>query len=241
VPADPSLAIAQAAASILGPLLSRCEERPAGPGQPPVCLVVVERDAAAARDRLRSVIEEAGERRAIEVLDRHAFETLQRLAAAGLVAFTSTDVRELHPAAEAPSTPAPLTATERARLQEFVETADRQLRLAEVLAAADFATESGTASVAAATALAGALAVAAHAEPPDDLATSLRGDALARWGAAGPAVQALAGSSAIMPDDLPAVLRAVLGALRKTQPSSVQGRTPHGGAAFLTSASGGPR
>lgn len=215
VPADPSLAIAQAAASILGPLLSRCEERPAGPGQPPVCLVVVERDAAAARERLRPVIEEAGERRVIEVLDRHAFETLQRLAAAGLVTFTTAGMRELHPAAGEPPAPAPLTAAERARLRGFAESADRQHRLAGVLAAADFAAESRAAWIAAATAVAAALAVAARAEPPQDLAASLRDDALARWGTATTAVQALADSSSTTPENLSDALREVLDPLLK--------------------------
>jgi hypothetical protein len=210
VPADPSLAIAQSAASILGPLLHRCEERPAGPGQPPVCLVVVERDAAASRERLRPVIDEAGERRVIEVLDRHAFDTLQRLTAAGLIAFTAAGTRELFPAASEPAAPAPLTAEERARLGQFMDSAKRQMRLAGVLGASEFAAEARAAWIAAASALAGALAVAARAEPPVDLPASLRDTALARWGAAGPAVQALAESSTSVPDSLPGALQTVL-------------------------------
>jgi hypothetical protein len=171
---------------------------------------VVERDAAASRERLRPVIEEAGERRVIEVLDRHAFDTLQRLAAAGLIAFTATGTRELFPVASEPAAPAPLTAEELARLGEFTDSANRQMRLARVLGASEFAAEARAAWIAAATALAGALAVAARTEPPADLAASLRDTALARWGAAGPAVQALATSSANVPDTLPDALQAVL-------------------------------
>jgi hypothetical protein len=119
-------------------------------------------------------------------------------------------MRELFPTPAEPAAAPPLTEKERARLRAFTTAADRHLRLAGVLTAADFTAESRASTIAAATALAGALAVAARAEPPNDLAASLRAPALARWGAATLAVQALADSSEKVPDTVPAALRALL-------------------------------
>ncbi len=165
VPQDPSLAIAHSAARVLGPLLCKCEERTV-PDKPAVCLVVVERDPAAARERLREVIEDAGGRRIIEVLDRAGYESLQRLAAAGLIGFTAQSTRELFPEAGAP-VPAPLTAEECAVILSHCETAERQHRMAEVLHRAGFSKEAHSALRAAIHPLAQALCAAARETVPD--------------------------------------------------------------------------
>ena len=107
-----------------------------------------------------------------------------------------------------------LTAAERAQLKELADTADRQLRLADVLAPSGFESEARAAWVAAATALASGLAVVARADQPPDLAASLQGDSLVRWGAAGPSVQSLTAPAASVMDDLPNALRTVLKTLQ---------------------------
>jgi superfamily II DNA or RNA helicase len=210
-PSDPSLALAQAAAIVLGPLLWKCEERRPAPDKPPVCLMVVERDAAAARDRLRQVIDDAGARQTIEVMDRAGYETLQRLAAAGLIQFSTDAVRELHPEPQpAPPSPPGLSAESLARIGVLMETAAHHLRLAEVLQASQFVREARTSLEAAALALSRGLAVAAGAEEPEDLAAALTDEALARWEWSALLVGTLAG-----PEDLD--YPAVREALRKTE------------------------
>ncbi len=188
VPEDPSEAVAQSAARALGPLLWRCEERAASNGKPPVCLLVVERDAAAARERLKSVIEETGERRGIEVMDRQAYEMLKRLADAGLIAFTTGLCRELFP--EVATVP-PLTAEQEARLAKCRETAEHHLRLATLVGNAGFGHEALTALTAAALAIAQARALLARLEVPETLAASLA-PAAPPWGDAADTASLLA-------------------------------------------------
>ena len=191
VPADPSLAIAHSAAQALGPLLCRCEERPAGHDKPAVCLIVVERDPAAARDRLRQVIEDAGERRTIEVLDRAAYETLQRLAAAGLIIFTAQGARELFPEAQ-PAGPPPLSDEENSRLTAFRESAAHQLKIAALLGPAGIANETRHALCLAALAIAQARAIATRAPVPDNLAAAASLENHPDWGSAADIVAMLA-------------------------------------------------
>ena len=214
-PADPSLALAQSAALALGPLLWKCEERRPGPDKVPVCLMVVERDPAAARDRLRQVIDDAGERRIIEVMDRAGYEMLQRLAAAGLIQFQTDGVRELYPepqAEEAP--PQGLTAAAIERIGELSGTAEHHLRLAVVLHASAFVRESRTALEAATLTLSQGLAVAAGAEEPDDLAAAFAEIALSRWEWSALTVQSLAGPDGISFTAVQEALRKTLASLR---------------------------
>jgi len=208
VSADPSMGVAHAAANALGPILWRCEERTASPGRLPACLIVVERDPAAARDRLRQVIEDAGERRVIEVMDRACFETLQRLAAAGLIAFTPGEPRELFPEAGPPATPR-LSGEECRRILDLLTTARHQLRLASVLQASHFLVEARIPLQSAALAFAQGLAVAARDAVPADLAASLEGEAGTRWGDAAACMRLLAEPAGAMPEGVHAALALV--------------------------------
>jgi hypothetical protein len=194
-PPDPALALAQSAALALGPQLWKCEERAMGAGKPPVCLVVVERDPAAARDRLKQVIEEAGERQVIEVLDRPGYESLQRLAAAGLIQFTAA-ARELYPEAQAVG-PASLAAEAISQIITVTDAASHQLRLAGVLQSQGFVAEARASMEAAALALAGGLAVAAGVPEPQDLVEAFQEEAISRWEWCGLLVQTLAGPDAV--------------------------------------------
>ena len=212
VPKDPSEALAQAAALALGPLLWKCEERPAAPGKPPVCLMIVERDAAAARERLRQVINDAGERRTVEVMDRAAYESLQRLAAAGLITFTTAGTRALYPEAE-PAAPAPaLSPAALARIQSLSDSAAHHLRLAAVLHGSGFVRETRASLESAVLSLSQALAVAAHAPEPGDLTAALAEEALSRWQWSALTIQSFAGGD-------PLRFEALEEALRKTESS----------------------
>jgi len=184
IPADPGLAIAHSAARALGPLLCRCEERGTGSGKS-TCLIVVERDPAAARDRLRQVIEDAGERRTVEVMDRAAYETLQRLADAGLIAFTSEHIRELFPEARPPGPP-PLSDEERSLLTAAREEAAHQLKIAALLGPAGIAKETLAALTSSALHIAQARAIAARTPVPDTLTSD------PAWGHSADIIQMLA-------------------------------------------------
>ena len=182
-PADASEALASGAAEALGPLLWRCEERPAGPGQRPVCLIVVERDSVAARERLRQVVEDAADRRTIEIMDRAAYESLQRLAAAGMISFTSDATRELFPNAGLPGPP-PLSGEETLRLAACRERAGHQLKIAALLGSAGIEEETRMALTTAALAIAQARAILSRTPVPDGLtATVVEQDRLT-WGSA---------------------------------------------------------
>lgn len=185
VPADPSLAIAADASRALGALLYRCEERTV-PGHPPVCLVVVVRDPIAARERLRPVIEDAGERRRIEVVDRAAYESLKRLEEAGLISFTAQSTRELFPEAE--PAPVPLSGEETERLEACRETAVHQLKIATLLGPAGIAAETCSALSAAAVAIAQARAITARTAIPDKLTAPV---SAAAWGHSADIIQML--------------------------------------------------
>lgn len=165
MPEDPSLAIAAGAARALGPLLCKCEERTV-PDKPPVCLIVVERDAAAARERLREVIADAAERRTIEVIDRAAHETLLRLAEAGLISFTGQSTRPLFPE-PGPPVPSPLSPEECATILADCEIACRQQRMARLLHGSGFVEEAFAALRAAVLPLARAMSAAARQPLPD--------------------------------------------------------------------------
>lgn len=116
------------------------------------------------RTVLNLIAEDAGERRTIEVLDRAGYETMQRLAAAGLIPFSTDAVRELYPEpqpAEVP--PQGLPAEAVARIGELSGMAAHHLRLAEVLHISQFVREARAPLEAAALALSRGLAVAAGA------------------------------------------------------------------------------
>jgi hypothetical protein len=191
VAVDPSLAIANQASRLLGPRLVKCEERSA-PGRPPMCLIVVERDAAAARDGLRQVIADAGERRTIEILDRSAYDSLQRLAEAGLISFNQGQtVRELFPTVEDP-VPAPVSREILGEILSRCDTAHRQRRMAEVLQGGLFLTEARSAMESAFLALSQAMAAAEKAEIPLTFAAAISPPNLALWGEDAVLVETLA-------------------------------------------------
>lgn len=225
---DPSVVVAQAASQALGPLLWKCEERRPEPDKVPVCLMVVERDVAAARERLRDVIGQAGNGRTVEVLDRAAYESLQRLAAAGLIQFPEDGGRPLYPqvqlvAAGEGEVKNRLPAEALDRIRVLSGEAENRLRLAEVLRGSGFSQESRKALEEAALAISRGLAVAAEAAEPQDLAAAFQEEPLARWEWSGLLVKTLIGEDEAPLDAVLEALRKTLGRLREKSGGAVAG------------------
>ena len=75
------------------------------------------------------------------IIDQTTSEALARLEQAGLVAPTTRTSRPLIPTEETPTTLKPLSADEKTALQQAQSQAQRQLKMANVLIAADFEQE----------------------------------------------------------------------------------------------------
>ncbi|MBI2947998.1 MAG: DEAD/DEAH box helicase [Verrucomicrobia bacterium] len=146
--ADRALGFSQEARERLGAVLVRCEERYPKDGAHSVLLVVVEREAALAREKLASLHEEYFSRDRsdplapvqLEVIDRAAHETLERLMAAGLIANAARTSRPLFPM-EAAATPLPLSDQELAKAQAHRSHAARKLKMARLLGEGELADE----------------------------------------------------------------------------------------------------
>lgn len=223
LPLDPSLAIASQAFRMLGPGLLKCEER-LEPGRLPVCLIVVEREAAVAREGLRQIIAEAGGHRVIEVMDRAAYEMLERLASMGLIAFTGgQSVRRLFPEAGV-AAPAPFAPNELAEILSHCDTAQRQRRMAGVLGGGGFMDEARAAMEAAFLALAHAQAAADRVEAPQTITSALTGPLASRWAEDAPALHSLGKPEALDLGNIRIVLQLTelrLRALAEIRPAPV--------------------
>jgi superfamily II DNA or RNA helicase len=105
-------------------------------------LAVLEADrgmlAAEAR-RLAAAGEGAAQAPAVEVIDHSTWSLLQRLQASGVIQFVGTSPRQLHQSAALSDDPAARQAA--ARATDLKSQAERQLRKAQVLAAAGFTEE----------------------------------------------------------------------------------------------------
>ncbi|MGH7943926.1 MAG: DEAD/DEAH box helicase [Opitutaceae bacterium] len=152
-PADPAAAFAQRAAALLGSRLVSCQERYPDDGdaaaQPPVLVLVVDRDAEAWQPRLAELQAgllagggDAGRGGAngdsrsalrLEVLDRATAQALERLEAAGLIHSCVRATRHLHPAGPAAGTL--LTDEEKTRAADLRRQAAKKLKLAKILLA----------------------------------------------------------------------------------------------------------
>ncbi len=118
----------------------------------------------------------------LEVIDRPAFEAIQRLMAAGLIAPATRAIRDLFPAAEQPA--GQLTEEERLKAQAHRQQAGRKLKMARLLAAGGLTEEEREALLHSASWLARALAVENHVPEPAELGDSLRPPGAIFWGPA---------------------------------------------------------
>jgi hypothetical protein len=158
---------------------------------------VVDRDAATWSNQLEKVHAELfGPGKAdplapvrLEVIDRATDETIQRLIAAGLITRTIRATRPLFPGGgTAESTP--LSTEEQTKARAFRDRAARQLKMATVLGAGDFADEARQALLGTIHTLAGALAVEHRLPEPPALPDSLQAPLSHLWGEALPLLRA---------------------------------------------------
>ena len=174
-PADPAEYFAQNAARLLGAQLITCTERFPDRQSDAVLVVVVERDAAAWRERLQPVHEKLfGEKRPtspedsrLEVIDRSTDEAVRRLCDSGLLQMRIRATRYLYPPAD--KSPAQLSDEERARIAAFRERCKRKLKMGRILAAEELLDEAHDAIGGAILCAACASAVQARLPEPEKL------------------------------------------------------------------------
>ena len=180
LPADPALAFAQLAAEHINGALVRCEERYPQSGPHSVLVVVVEREPAQWREKLKSLHSEiyAPEKTdplapvQLEVIDRATDEMIQRLIAAGLISKTTRATRPLFPVSDNAGS-SPLSAEELAKAKLFREQASRKLKMARVLGEGGFTDEARPALLDAMHGFARALAVEHRLIEPAELNDAL--------------------------------------------------------------------
>ena len=179
LPADRPRGFAEEAARMINGALVRCEESYPLEGAHTVMLVVVEKEAAQWRERLRPVHDEyfaGGDPLTpvrLEVVDRETHAAIERLVAAGLLAPTARPVRPLFPKPSEPAGPPPLTDAERAHVAALRGQAARKLRAAMLLGEGGLADEARPPMLEAIHLHARALAVTHHQSEPADLAAAL--------------------------------------------------------------------
>jgi hypothetical protein len=146
-PADPAEAFARHAAQLLGSELVACEERfPEGQTHS-VLVVVVERDPAAWRERLREgYLKSVGNGQPnspddmqLEVVDRFVEEAIQRLCETGILQKRIRATRHLYP--ESGVTSRLLNDDERDRIAGLRDRLKRKLKMANLLASEELLDE----------------------------------------------------------------------------------------------------
>ncbi len=194
-PPDPAEAFAQQAARLLGAQLIDCAERFPDRQSDAVLMVVVERDAAAWRERLQPVHEKlfgngrpaspGGTR--LEVVDRSTEEAVRRLCDSGLLQMRIRATRHLYPAVDMSS--AQLNDEERARIATHRERFKRKLKMSRILAAEELLDEARDAIGEAILCAARASAVQARLPEPEKLEEAILPPLAACWGEAQPTIQ----------------------------------------------------
>ncbi len=190
LPVDRAAFFAARASELLGPRLVACEERYPEQGAHSVLLVVVDRDAAVWKEKLREVHEELlGRGKAdplapiqLQVIDRTTFAALQHLSEAGLIQTTIRAIRHLYPRA-GPEV-RELTEEERRKTTELRQRAERKLRMARLLAKEALEEEAREALLDALPLLGRALAVENRLPEPQDARDALKPPLGSLWGVA---------------------------------------------------------
>jgi hypothetical protein len=193
-PADAAEAFAQHAAQLLGAHLISCEERFPDTESRTVLVVVVERDAAAWRERLQPIHEKllgngqpiAAADLPLEVIDRSTDEAIRRFSEAGLLQMKIRATRHLHPSVDAASLP--LSDEERARLANQRDRFKRKLKMARIPANEELFEEARDAMGEAILCAACAIAVQARLPEPKKLEDVLLAPLAIRWGESRPLI-----------------------------------------------------
>jgi hypothetical protein len=196
LPADRALAFAQLAAERINGALVRCEETFPQRGPHSVLVVVVDREAANWREKLKSLHSDLfGPGKAdplapvqLEVIDRATDEAIQRLIAAGLISKTARAARLLFPG-QGDVGSAALSAEERAKAKTHREHATRKLKMARVLGESGFGEEARLALLEAIHTFAGAMAVEHRLPEPLELKDALQPPVSHCWAEALPVLK----------------------------------------------------
>ena len=191
-----STGFAMAAQQRLDGTLLRCEERYPKEGRHSVLYLVVERDAAICREKLRSLLEEyfgAGFEDPLapvelEVVDRVTDEAVQRLIETGLLASTTRANRPFWPAKLA--APRPLSRQELHLIAEYRSCAERKLRIARALSEGELPDEARVALLEALRPLGSALALENSLPVPASLHEALLPPHASAWSGALPLLRA---------------------------------------------------
>ncbi len=217
VPVDRAFAFSEAARQSLGAALVRCEERFPIEGSHSVVLAVVDRDAGIWQEKLAPLHNDLfGNGNSdplapvkLEVIDRAAFDAVQRLLAAGLIAPATRAIRELYSNEQA--MPGQLSEADRLKAQAHRQQAGRKLKMARLLAAGGLLEEEREALLHSAALLAKALAVENRVQEPAELEDSLRPPGSVFWGPAAAAVKEYAGNASCLSGAISEVIQSLLG------------------------------
>ena len=188
LPVDRSAGFAERASALLGGHLVACEERYPEEGAHSVIMVVVDRDAQAWQEQLKSVHEKLLGRDKIDplspvqlqVIDRVTHETLQRLSEAGLLKTTVRATRHLYPVPEQKFEG--LTDAEKQEIDDLRTKAARKLKMARVLSTEELDEEAREALLGAVPLLGQALAVENHLPRPREVVDALGAPLAPFWG-----------------------------------------------------------
>lgn len=173
-PSDRSRAFAEEAQRLMGAALCHCEERYPQQGDFSVLYVVVDREAGQWQPRLERTFQELFDTpeapappTRLEVIDRPTAETIERLAATGLIQISHRAIRRLlvdddRPGAE------PLSDIERQKAADFRSAASRKWKIARLLAGGEMVEEAHHAAMEALLALGRALAVEHRFPDPEE-------------------------------------------------------------------------
>jgi hypothetical protein len=194
-PADPAKAFAERAAQLIGPDLLACEERFTDGGSNSVLVVVVDRDEATWRERLKPIYEglfgngrpASPECVSLEVIDRSTEEAIRRFCETGLVQMRIRATRYLHPTAE--TSVVELSDEERARIDSLRALFKRKLKMGRVLAAEELLDEARDAVGEAILSVARVRAVQGRLPEPGKLEETMLPPLAACWGESRPLIQ----------------------------------------------------
>jgi SNF2 family DNA or RNA helicase len=173
---DPAAAFAATARQRLGPHVVRCDETWLPDSDAPVLLAVVQGAAAEQRPHLEALLADTpwrGPHPPLHVLDAVAWETLQSLAAAGLLTLHARATRPLLDQ-EAGAVPPALSAELQTRLESLRTLMRRKSRAAQALLSADLPEEALLPLRDASLASAQAAAIARRLPEPATLSEALR-------------------------------------------------------------------
>lgn len=217
---DPAATFAASAGQHYGTRLMRVDETWLPGADTPVLLAVVQGNAAEQRPHLETLLADTlwrGPRPPLHVLDVTAWETMQALAAAGLITLHARITRPLLEPKEN-AAPAALTPEQQARIETLRAVVQRKAKVARALFAADLADEAMPSLCDAALAHAQVAAITEHLPEPTSLAESLHPSCVRIWPATCHAVLRALDAGTVVGKEAAALLAEISPPLRAGAP-----------------------